>query len=258
MAYLSTIGRIFFGAGIAGIGLMHFFFKGFRPLLAPLPPEDTASIQVLIYVIASYLIVSGLLIAAGKSIRMVAGLLGIVLLLFFLIGHLPNRIRFNPEILGAWTDAIKILAISGGAFILSHTDNNTDNRLFLPLQIATKAGIYFFAFMLVAFGTDHFLYAAFVNTLVPTWMPLPGFWTYFTGIALIAAGIAIATKFRVYKVARLLALMLFLWLLLLHIPYAFQRPLNGGNDIISSFVCLAFCGIALLIASKSENIRIES
>lgn len=256
MLNISTIGRIFYGTGIAGIGLLHFFFKGFRPLLAPLQPIETESIQVLIYVLAVYLIVSGLLIVAGKSIRIVAGLLALVLLLFFLLGHLPNRLRYSPEILGAWTDAIKVLAISGGAFILSNTDNSTKNRLFLPLQIAAQVGSYCFAFMLVVFGIDHFLYTSFVNTLVPAWIPMPGFWTYFTGFALLASGIAIAFKFWIYMVALLLAFMLFLWLILLHIPYSFIHTVNGGNDIISSFVCLTFCGIALLVAAQSANTAI--
>ena len=248
MSKLSTIGRIFYGIGIAGIGLMHFFFKGLRPLLAPIPPEDIANIKVLIYTLGSYLIASGVLIVAGKNIRIVAGSLGIVLLLFFLVAHLPNRLRFHPEILGIWTDAIKILAISGGAFILSNTDNNADNPRLLPLQIAAKAGVYFFSFMLIAFGIDHFLYTELVNTLVPAWIPQPVFCTYFTGIALIGSGIAIAFRFRIKTIALLLALMLFLWLFLLHIPYSFMHAINGGNDVISSFVCLTFCGIALLLA----------
>ena len=96
------------------------------------------------------------------------------------------------------------------------------------------------------FGIDHFFYTEFVAALVPSWMPDHIFWTYFAAVALIGSGVAIIIKIRLRPIALLLSVMLFLWLILLHIPRAIADPhVNDGNEITSVFEALAFSGIAL-------------
>jgi len=52
----------------------------------------------------------------------------------------------------------------------------------------------------------------------------------------------------------LTAVMIFIWLLVLHIPRAVADPYGAnGNEITSCFEALAFSGIALIIAMTSEK-----
>ena len=69
MTSLKDCGRIFYGIGIMGIGLLHFFFSGFRPIIMPVPAESVANISLIVYLIAIYILVSGVLIVIGKNVR---------------------------------------------------------------------------------------------------------------------------------------------------------------------------------------------
>lgn len=108
--------------------------------------------------------------------------------------------------------------------------------------------------MLVTFGFEHFLYTGFVASLVPVWIPWPVFWTYFAGIALIGAGLAIILGIGSALAATLLGVMLFLWVVFLHLPRAIADPYsNLGNEWSSVFQALAFSGVAFILAGWDTN-----
>jgi uncharacterized membrane protein YphA (DoxX/SURF4 family) len=101
---------------------------------------------------------------------------------------------------------------------------------------------------------DHFLYTEFVSKLVPSWIPGSTFWTYFAAVALIGSGIAIIFRIMLKQVALLLGTMLFLWLILLHIPRAIADPhIDKGNEVTSVFQALAFSGMAFIIAGMHKT-----
>lgn len=244
---IKKYGRIFYGIGTAGIGFLHFFYPGFRPVILPIPPETTANINFLAYLTGAIIGLAALLIIFGRNVKSLSLFLGGFLLLFFLLGHLPNRLANQPGNLGAWTDALKCLTLAGGAFVVSRLyPDEKGNGFIIFLQKLAAYGKYFLALLLVIFGIDHFLYAEFVKTLVPDWIPGQIFWTYFAGVALIGAGLAIFINFKPKTISLLLAIMLLIWLLVLHIPRAFAAPgTDNGNEWTSVFECLAFAGIAL-------------
>jgi hypothetical protein len=140
MTNLKNYGRVFYGLGIAGIGILHFFFKGFRPIIMPVPAESVANISIIVYLVAIYILMSGILICIGKNVRNVSLALGVVLFIFLLIGHLPVRLRIGSP----WTDAIKILALSGGAFVMASAfPTVAPNPFFDKLYKIAPAGKYF-------------------------------------------------------------------------------------------------------------------
>jgi uncharacterized membrane protein len=249
MKYLKTTARLFYGAGIAGIGLLHFLYPGFRPVILPVPPEATANLNVLVYLTGAFLLISGLLITIGKWIKTSSLILAVVLLLFFVFGHLPNRLTNMVTVIGAWTDALKLLALSGGAFIVARTFYDDRSSKFInEISKISFLGKYFLGIMLVIFGIDHFVYTDFVKTLVPLWIPGNLFWTYVAGAALIGAGIGFIINFKIKIISILTGTMLFVWLIALHIPRAVTiDESKDPNEIVSVFECLAFSGIAFLL-----------
>jgi uncharacterized membrane protein len=68
----------------------------------------------------------------------------------------------------------------------------------------------------IVFGIQHFIYADFVSSLVPAYMPAHAFWVYLTGGAMIAAGISFIIRRLVRLAAVLLGCMLLLFILMLH------------------------------------------
>ncbi len=95
-------------------------------------------------------------------------------------------------------------------------------------------------------GIEHFVYADFVATLVPSWIPGSMFWTFIAGIALIGAGAAIILRIKIRFVSTLTGIMIFLWFLVLHIPRAIADPTgHNGNECVSVFEALCFAGFGL-------------
>jgi uncharacterized membrane protein len=251
MTILKNYGRFFYGLGIVGIGILHFFFKGFRPIIMPVPAESVEHISIIIYLVALYILISGILICIGKNVRNVSLALGVVFFIFFLIGHLPVRLKTGSP----WIDAIKIFALSGGAFIMASAyPTATPNQFFHKLYKIAPVGKYFFAVMLLLFGISHIVNAQGISRLVPKYIPWSLFWTYVAAVALVGSAISIFINFKVKWIGLLLGITLFLWLIMLHLYYAIRFPhFQDGENIIGSFECLAFCGIALVLSSLASN-----
>ncbi|WP_433964707.1 hypothetical protein [Tunturiibacter gelidiferens] len=75
-----------------------------------------------------------------------------------------------------------------------------------------------FAAPLAAFGAEHLVLGRVILGAVPVWMPVRVFWVYFVGIALIAAALSLALGIRVRLTATLLAVMFFLFVVMIHLP----------------------------------------
>jgi uncharacterized membrane protein YphA (DoxX/SURF4 family) len=110
-------------------------------------------------------------------------------------------------------------------------------------------GRLFYAIPLAVFAAEHFTSTKAIALIVPRWIPEPVFWTYFVGTALVAAALSIVTKQQARLGAALLGAMLFLFVLLIHIP----RVIHNPRDRISWAVALrdlAFSGGALAFAGS--------
>lgn len=83
------------------------------------------------------------------------------------------------------------------------------------------------AIAMAIFGADHFVTIKFVTMIVPEWMPWRMFWAYFVGVALIASGLSLTTKVYWRLAATMLGGMLFLFVVLLHIPNFIRDPHVG-------------------------------
>jgi len=115
-------------------------------------------------------------------------------------------------------------------------------------------GRIFFGLLLFVVGAQHFIYATFVATLVPAWIPFRYFWACFVGAAFVAAGLAIVFRKQARLAATLLGIMFLLFVLIVHTPRIFIHPQNS-NEWTSGFVALAMAGGAVIVASASRNER---
>lgn len=254
MERLLTAGRVNFAFGMTGLGLQQFFFPGFRPVFVPAFFESLANAEPLVYLFSIVLITAGGCILLKFKARSVLLILAVVFLLFFLLLHIPSNLIQNLISPGAWTNALKILAFSGGALIIADSfDDESERRsaLVSTLGRLIPLGRFFFGIMLIVFGIDHILYAQFVSTLVPDWIGGHMFWTYFAAVALIGAGVSLITKVKISLVSLLMGIMIFIWFLVLHIPRAIATPeLDNGNEITSVFQALAFSGVGFVLAAR--------
>jgi hypothetical protein len=148
------------------------------------------------------------------------------------------------------TRAFEPLAIAAAAFVLAGTfppDPASSRGWNSVVDLLSKLGLYLFTFSMLIFGYQHFLYAPFIATLIPSWMPAHLFLAYFTGAAFIAAALSITFHLLGRLAAILLGWMFLLWTIFLHAPRVVASPRNG-DEWSSLFVALCLAGASLVIA----------
>lgn len=256
-AKLIRAGQAFYGICLATNGILQLYYADFRPQILPPWPSRIPGLAICARLMGIALVVSGVAIFLKKKARTVALVWGGVLLGFIPLFHVPYMLLVSPHPnrLGSWADTFNTLALGGMAFVVaasfgeqSQTGEGTP-ALLRQLERLIPFGRYFFCTTIVAFGICHFLYASYIDTLVPAWIPWHRFWTYFAGVCLIGSGTAIILKIRLKLFATLLGTMIFLWVLMLHIPRAIVDPHSGqGNEIESAARALAESGAAFLVA----------
>ena len=256
---LVVAGRVSFALALIGLGIQQFIYPGFRPVFVPVWPMGWPNEKPLVYLLSAVLIFTGMAIILKIRAREASLICGCLFLAMFAFIHVPFQMQENPGVLGAWTNAFKILAFSGSAFIIANSFNRIGKSggVTNPSERLLPFGRFFFGLMLLVFGIDHFLYAQGVATLVPGWIPGSLFWTYFAGVALIGAGGSIIMKFQLRLVAVLTGIMIFIWFLILHIPRAIAMPdLLNGNEVTSVMQALAFSGVSFVLAFTDGEKRL--
>jgi len=240
---LSNMGRVFYGIAIASMGLLTIYYRRLPYMMIP-PKHHWLSDHVIwVYISGSLLLLAGICIIFEKKLRQVSLLLGTILLLIFLFYFIPYELLASPNFkhFGDWENAAKELSLAGGALVIA-------GRRSIPL------GVTLFALTIVSYSIDHFLYAKQAAGYVPSWVPYHIFWLYLTGTALFCSGITILLNIQRRLAATLLGIMIFIWVVILHIPYALSAPLaRNEGEVTSAFLALAYCGIAFAIARVNST-----
>ncbi len=187
--------------------------------------------------------------------RAAAILMGALIFCYALVIYVPRLAAqlHNP---GPWTSAGELLALCGAMWVLAGTLPATRPDWGSPGSGVVMLGVlgrFLFAALLVIVGIQHFLYARFIATLVPAWIPARLFWAYFVGVAFFAAAVSLASRKYLRRAATLLGIMFLLWVVIVHAPRVVASPRNA-NEWTSMFVALAMGGGAwILAASVSEG-----
>ncbi|MES2265157.1 MAG: DoxX family membrane protein [Bacteroidota bacterium] len=245
--------RMLFALAIIAIAVQQIAFAVFMPVIIPWPADIAAS-KPAVYTGSLVLAAMATFILIDGKARPAAIYLGLLFLLLLIIFHIPNQFLTTPGFLGSWANTFKIFTLAGCAFIvasaLPQVGYTTGFEGMIP------AGKYFLGITMIVFGAEHFIYADFVKNLVPRDLPGHLFWTYLTGIALIAAGLGITLNIKRRLAAQLLGIMLLIWFVMLHLPRAMASPRNlNGNEIVSAFEALAFsCGAFILAAVSKPQV----
>jgi uncharacterized membrane protein len=238
----AAIARYLIALSVAAFGAEHLIFGAFVTRVAPDLPSWMPWHTFWAWLTGTALLAGAAGIARGH--RRTAIVFGISILLAALLLHLPIALR-NPTNGGDWTNFGKGLTLAGCLFIVARTLPGP--KLSPPLERLLACGKYFLAAFLVLCGVEHFLYAEFVASLIPPWIPWHSFWTYFAGIALIAGGLGIAVPRTTALACRLSGWMILAWVPLVHIPLALH-DWKQPAQVVPVFEALAFGCAAVLVA----------
>lgn len=109
-------------------------------------------------------------------------------------------------------------------------------------------GRLFYTVPMAVFGAEHFTATRFIMLIVPSGIPARRFWVLLVGAALLASALAITVRRLAPLAATLLGIMIFLFVLLIHIPNVVANPGDrfrwavALRDIAFSGGAFAFAG----------------
>jgi uncharacterized membrane protein YphA (DoxX/SURF4 family) len=240
------VGRLFLGLSLIVFGGQEFVYAGRvgdLGLLADWMPAHT----VLAWLAGTALVVAGISVLTGRYTREIAVPMGVVF-------AAAAVLRFAPAVPGMWKNwgdrgvPAELLACGAGMWMLAGTmrgawpGDRTARRL-------AAVGLAVFGVAQLVFGSIHLQVGPTIASLIPAWLPERLFLAYFTGVALVAAGLAFLLRRWVRPAGLLLGLMYFSWVGIVHAPRIAQA-LHSGDEWNSGYLCLMMAGIALLAGAS--------
>jgi uncharacterized membrane protein len=252
MRDLYKSGRYFFAIAIIAFGVIQFitrnFMTGFLPVHNDLPGRT-----FFLYLVSTLFLAGGIMMFPSRTSRRISILIGILFMVFLVY---PDLVRLfadlhNP---GPWTDIAETLGLGGGAFMIAGDYSNgiapTNNELLL-LKLM-RNGRVMLAIGLLIVAVQHFMYADFIGTLIPSWIPFPVFWAYFVGVAFAATCVSLLINIKTKLACILLGFMFLFWVIFLHGPRAFTNT-HKEPEWSSLFIALGFSGVFFTIVGQYER-----
>lgn len=126
------------------------------------------------------------------------------------------------------------------------------------MKSITSLGRILFAFPFAILGLNHFLMADYYVGMLTSFIPLGAYTIVLTGIMLIVTSISIIIKKYVRFSTIVLAVLLFLFIITIHIPHLIHHDAERMASLIALFKDLSLMGGSLMIAgiySEEEPVK---
>lgn len=217
-----AIGWRVYGLGVMALGAVCLALGNFHPG-QPVPkgfPDRTA----LAYAAAVFMLVAGAAIewrrTTARAAEALTAYFGFVVVILLngrvLLAHYAEY--------GPYESTAIELAIAAAGLIVYATNAKIDAPISARLTRLARSA---FGISALIFGGAHFVYMNLTAPLVPTWLPpTQEFWGYVTGLAHIAAGLAILTGVHARLAAILLTVMFASFTPLVHLRMLLADPSN--------------------------------
>ena len=252
--FILKLPRLIFGISIVALGIRHIMADY---ISATDPPTDSFISATFMFI--GFLYQAGLVTLSAAGLcnfkpKLVFSSLGMLILVWTAVRHAPLFIAdiTDPAELNAMGMA---LATAGGAFIMADSFKN----MTMLTQIGSKnfapipwLGKFLYGIPMVVFGVQHFMYAAFIASLIPSWLPVNYFLAYITGLALVAAGVSIIVGWTTRWSSLCLGGMIMLFIAILHIPAVMANP-RDEYQWTSLFQALAIGMSAFVLYRNSSK-----
>lgn len=248
MAYQSAVGRFLFAVVAIVFGVQRLIFSSFISGLEPVPAAIAPVPWA--WVTGAILILGGLGLLAGRTLRAAALLLAGLFFALFVALHVPLLVASLKNDADA---AFHTLAISAAALVLAAgVPSQAQGRWSHLIERGGLLARLCFGVCTVGHGVMHFVFFKFTADFVPAWIPQHEFWAAATGVAQIAAGLAILSGVLARLAATLTGLMYGSWVLIVHVPRVMANPASHAEwtNIVTA---AALCASALIVAGATTN-----
>ena len=233
-----------YGLGAVALGLTGLFWGDFAVVWQP--DSSVPGRGAVGYAVAVAPLLAGLAMQWKRAVQQGALALIVLYALAEILLDVPRGIA-HPSVFVYWYGVFEHLALAAaGVVIYAQRARPEAAAAERPSRIARIV----FGVCLIYFGLAHHLYLANTASMVPAWLP-PGqvFWSYATGAAHIAAGVAIISGIYARAASMLLTAMFVVFAILVHAPLVITEP-HTHMHWAENAVNLALIGSAWVIAAS--------
>jgi uncharacterized membrane protein len=234
-----------FGVPWLVFGIQHFMYADF---VASLVPAYFPARLFFAYFTGAAMFAAGVSLIVNIKARLAAMLLGIMLLIFVLLIHVP-KLASDSTVMMAWTRALQDVAIASAAFMLAGALSKQESQNGV-LKLAAKLGFYTFAVLLIVFGFHQFFNLDFLPAKVAPYLPLRVFWVYITGSAMVLTAVTVFIGMKTTVTALALGGWMLVLNLLLHVYLLAGSPHNPIYWTGAMLELAITCGVFVLAGAS--------
>jgi uncharacterized membrane protein len=246
-----ALGPVFIAAPMAVFSAEHFTVT---KIMAGMVPGWLPGHMFWVILVGVCLVAAALSIAARQQAWLSAALLGVMILLFVLLIHIPN-IAGAPHERLLWVVALRDLTFSAGAFALAAAEKEAwrpQDRHWVVTAARLVIGV-----VIVFMGVEQILHPELVPGVpllksTPVWIPAHLLWGYVSGVVYVICGAGLLIRKQARPAATWLGLFILLLIILIYVPIVVANPSDIGNALNYLADTLLLNGTILALAGALD------
>ena len=236
----ASCGHVAFAVTMIAFGVFGLVKGNFTPLWSGVPKGLPAR-EALAYFCAFIAVASGVGLLWPRTASIAARALFTSFVIWLLVFRAPLIFR-APFVTVTWWACGETATMVAAAWVLTvrFPGGRVGNESFIGGHTGLSIARSLYGLALIPFGVAHFTYLERTVGMVPAWLPWHVAWAYFTGAALIAAGVAIVVGIYAHLAAVLSAVELGLFTVLVWIPIiAAGANASDWSEFVASWLLTA-------------------
>jgi uncharacterized membrane protein len=225
-----ALGPVFVAAPMAVFGAEHFTAT---KIMAGMVPGWLPGHMFWALLVGVCLVAAALSIAARKQAWLSSALLGVMVLLFVLLIHVPNVVSAPHERI-LWVVALRDLTFAAGAFSLAAAEKEAwrpQDRHWVVTAARLVIGL-----VIVFMGLEQILHPELVPGVpllksTPVWIPLHLLWGYVSGLVYVICGVSLIINKQARLAATWLGFFILLLVILIYVPIVVANPSDIANAL---------------------------